>query len=112
MWWNAYWPIIMMIGLMCVAMMFAMHRFGVMPCCGAGRHDHRAANDDRVDAPGQPTSSAFAEYRADTLRRLENEETEFHGFLDRLRSAKDKAEFDAFMGERGTPKTAGAPLSV
>ena len=43
---------------------------------------------------------AFDEYRAETLRRLEEEQREFKEFLDRLRHAKDKAEFDDFMAER------------
>jgi hypothetical protein len=43
---------------------------------------------------------AFDEYRADTLRRLEEEQREFRDFLGRLRMAKDKAEFDQFMAER------------
>ena len=43
---------------------------------------------------------AFDEYRAETLRRLEEEQREFREFLDRLRLAKDKAEFDQFMAER------------
>lgn len=43
---------------------------------------------------------AFDEYREETLRRLEEEQREFRGFLDRLRMAKDKAEFDQFMAER------------
>ncbi|HMD62689.1 MAG TPA: DUF2852 domain-containing protein [Stellaceae bacterium] len=43
---------------------------------------------------------AFDEYRAETLRRLEEEQREFMAFLDRLRHAKDKAEFDQFMAER------------
>ena len=43
---------------------------------------------------------AFDEYRADTLRRLEEEQREFMAFLERLRHAKDKAEFDEFMAER------------
>lgn len=43
---------------------------------------------------------AFDEYRAETLRRLEDEQTEFKDFLNRLRHAKDKAEFDQFMAER------------
>jgi hypothetical protein len=43
---------------------------------------------------------AFDEYRTETLRRLEEEEREFRDFLDRLRMAKDKAEFDQFMAER------------
>jgi hypothetical protein len=44
---------------------------------------------------------AFDEYRAETLRRLEEEQREFKEFLNRLRQAKDKAEFDQFMAERG-----------
>ena len=49
-----------------------------------------------------PTSGnrAFDEYRQDTLRRLEEEQQEFAAYLDRLRFAKDKAEFDQFMAER------------
>lgn len=43
---------------------------------------------------------AFDEYRAETLKRLEEEQREFFDFLERLRHAKDKAEFDQFMAER------------
>jgi hypothetical protein len=43
---------------------------------------------------------AFDEYRSETIRRLEDEQREFHEFLDRLRMAKDKSEFDQFMAER------------
>ena len=54
--------------------------------------------------PGRRQSSgnvAFDEYREETLRRLEEEQKEFRSFLDRLRHAKDKAEFDQFMADRG-----------
>ena len=43
---------------------------------------------------------AFDEYRTETLKRLEDEQREFRDFLERLRFAKDKTEFDAFMNER------------
>ena len=43
---------------------------------------------------------AFDEYRQDMLKRLEDEATDFRSFLDRLRHAKDKAEFDQFMADR------------
>ena len=43
---------------------------------------------------------AFDEYREEALRRLEEEATEFRSFLERLRAAKDRAEFDEFMRER------------
>ncbi|MCV6597084.1 MAG: DUF2852 domain-containing protein [Mangrovicoccus sp.] len=46
-------------------------------------------------------NSAFDAYKADTLRRLEEEQSNFQDFLKRLRDAKDKAEFDMFMEERG-----------
>ena len=51
---------------------------------------------------GPPSSGnrAFDEYRAETLRRLEEEHREFKTFLQRLRQSKDKAEFDMFMAER------------
>ena len=47
-------------------------------------------------------NSAFDAYKADTLRRLEEEQTNFESFLTRLRDAKDKAEFDQFMDDRAT----------
>ena len=57
---------------------------------------------------GPPSSGnrAFDEYRQETLRRLEEEQQEFKDFLGRLRHAKDKEEFDAFMRQhrdRPTP---------
>lgn len=62
---------------------------------------------------GPPPSSgnkAFDEYRTDTLRRLEEEEREFRDFLERLRAAKDKAEFDQFMADRrGGPQPSAPP---
>lgn len=45
-------------------------------------------------------NAAFDEYKAEALRRLEDEQREFLDFLDRLRKAKDKTEFDQFMAER------------
>ncbi|MEX0286935.1 MAG: DUF2852 domain-containing protein [Paracoccaceae bacterium] len=49
----------------------------------------------------RPTgNTAFDNYKADTLRRLEDEQQEFERFLERLREAKDKSEFDQFMDER------------
>jgi hypothetical protein len=49
---------------------------------------------------GSSGNRAFDEYRAETLKRLEEEQREFKEFLDRLRFAKDKAEFDDFLAER------------
>ena len=63
---------------------------------------------------GPPSSGnrAFDEYRVETLKRLEEEQTEFKDFLDRLRHAKDKEEFDQFMAQhrpRPAPPTDGHP---
>lgn len=57
---------------------------------GAGPWSHYPSSGNR----------AFDEYRAETLRRLEDEQRDFRDFLDRLRMAKDKAEFDQFMADR------------
>jgi hypothetical protein len=58
--------------------------------------------EPRAPWGGYPPSGnrAFDEYRTETLRRLEDEQREFRDFLDRLRMAKDKSEFDQFMAER------------
>lgn len=45
-------------------------------------------------------NTAFDAYKADTLRRLQEEQDSFENFLERLREAKDKNEFDQFMDER------------
>ena len=45
-------------------------------------------------------NSAFDDYKAETLPRLEEEQQEFQDFLEQLRRAKDKAEFDQFMSQR------------
>jgi hypothetical protein len=59
---------------------------------------------------GPSGNYAFDEYRVETLRRLEDEQREFMSFLDRLRHAKDKAEFDQFMAERRRyPEGSAAP---
>lgn len=57
---------------------------------------------------------AFDEYRAETIRRLEDEEREFRSFVTRLRMAKDRAEFDQFMAERrpGPQGSTDGPGSV
>lgn len=47
-------------------------------------------------------NGAFDSYKADMLKRLEDEQHAFEEFLDRLRKAKDKSEFDQFMDERAT----------
>ena len=55
---------------------------------------------------------AFDEYRADALRKLEEEANEFRAFLERLRMARDRAEFDEYMKERrNRPATEGPRIA-
>ena len=67
-----------------------MERERARGCWWSHHHYQRRSSGNR----------AFDEYREDTLRRLEEEQKEFFEFLERLRHAKDKAEFDQFMAER------------
>ncbi len=104
-----WWPV----GL---AMLFYMIGSGRMGCFGGRRR--RAMNQQNWQDAGpwanwkswacgpsdRPAASsgnrAFDEYKAETLRRMEEEQKEFGSFLERLRFAKDKSEFDQFMAER------------
>ena len=73
----------------------------VWPSCAGAWGKWR---DDRRAAAAEPPSSgnhAFDEYRREMLRRLEQDHQDFKAFLERLRHAKDKAEFDQFMADRG-----------
>jgi hypothetical protein len=64
----------------------------------------RSRMEEKFGGFSRPTYSsgnkAFDDYREATLKRLEDEEREFRAFLERLRQAKDKSEFDQFMAER------------
>jgi len=60
----------------------------------------RAKMDSFHGGWGSSGNRAFDEYRTETLQRLEEEQREFREFLQRLRMAKDKSEFDQFMAER------------
>lgn len=77
--------------------------------CRHRRHDRsRDAADTWARDWGRPDrtafratgNAAFDAYKADTLKRLEDEQEAFESFLQRLRQAKDKSEFDTFMDDR------------
>ena len=85
-----FWPV----GLALLAYMIWSKRMFSSTGC-ARRSETRSFHMSR------PTgNAAFDAYKADTLRRLEEEQGNFEAFLERLRAAKDKSEFDAFMDER------------
>lgn len=46
------------------------------------------------------SNSAFNEYRTMQIAALEHEEQEFHSFLQRLRDARDREEFENYVSER------------
>jgi hypothetical protein len=75
--------------------------------CGWGRRG-RWGSGGGGGGRGPSGNQAFDDYRAQTLRRLEEEQREFVSYLERLRQAKDKAEFDQFMADRRGGRTPGA----
>jgi Protein of unknown function (DUF2852) len=64
------------------------------------RMDGARSGGDWWGSPPPSGNRAFDDYRSETMRRLEEEQREFREFLERLRFAKDKTEFDEFMAER------------
>ena len=75
--------------------------------CGQRRHGHDHSWGRHAMRAGQPTGNrAFDDYKAQALRRLEEEQEAFEAFLQRLRNSKDKTEFDAFMDERAKSNAA------
>ncbi len=60
----------------------------------------RALSPEADAAPRSSGNASFDAYRSEMLQRLEQEQEAFDGFLDRLRRAKDSAEFDQFMDDR------------
>ena len=82
-----FWPL----GLALLAYMIWSKK---MICQSSYRH-HRRRHMSRGTG-----NTAFDAYKAETLERLEKEQANFETFLQRLRAARDKAEFDQFMEER------------
>ncbi|UWQ16626.1 DUF2852 domain-containing protein [Jannaschia sp. M317] len=88
-----FWPI----GLALLAYMIWSKRMF------SGRSNAMTCNTRRRGSMSRMRTSgnaAFDSYKADMLRRLEDEQEAFETYLQRLREAKDKAEFDQFMEER------------
>ncbi|MFD3189084.1 DUF2852 domain-containing protein [Sedimentitalea sp. HM32M-2] len=85
-----FWPI----GLALLFYMIWSKRMFNKSCSRASWKKHR------MSVTTSSGNSAFDAYKEETLRRLEEEQNNFEAFLERLREAKDKAEFDQFMEER------------
>ena len=86
-----FWPI----GLALVIYMTATGKWS----CSRGHRKARKMHNASM-AMKSSGNSAFDAYKEETLQRLREEQENFEAFLERLRAAKDKAEFDQFMDER------------
>ncbi|NRP12097.1 hypothetical protein XMM379_002020 [Aliiroseovarius sp. xm-m-379] len=91
-----FWPV----GLALLAYMIWSKRMFSKSC---SHHRHHMSGDQhfaRRHGFRSSGNTAFDAYKAETLRRLMDEQEAFENFLERLRAAKDKSEFDQFMDER------------
>ena len=96
-----FWPA----GLALLAYMIWSKRMFSRSNCAQRRDRHTS----QYRGSGSSGNFAFDSYKAEMLRRLESEQVAFETFLQRLREAKDKSEFDTFMDDRAkaaTPDTA------
>jgi hypothetical protein len=99
-WWPAGIALLVFLGI--------SGRLNVLACGSRGRWHNADAHRGRGCSWGgrrewrgrSSGNQAFDDYREETLRRLEDEQREFAEYLDRLRRARDKTEFDQFMAER------------
>lgn len=92
-----FWPV----GLALVAYITWTNRWSGNKMFKMSRCAHRGDMARHGMNAMRPSGNmAFDAYKADTLRRLEDEQQAFEAFLQRLREAKDKQEFDAFMDDR------------
>ena len=92
-----FWPV----GLALLAYMIWGKQMFARSCGHRRHHDHHHGWGRHAMRAGQPTGNrAFDDYKAEALRRLEEEQEAFEAFLQRLRSSKDKSEFDSFMEDR------------
>ncbi len=89
-----FWPV----GLALLAYMIWSKRMFSRNC--ARRAHTNDAHISRRHGFRSSGNTAFDAYKAETLRRLMEEQENFEAFLERLRAAKDKSEFDQFMEDR------------
>ncbi|RYG90835.1 DUF2852 domain-containing protein [Loktanella sp. IMCC34160] len=94
-----FWPV----GLALLAYMIWSKRMFSRSCAHSRNHMTKTHFRAAFKSSG---NTAFDAYKSDTLRRLEDEQRSFEEFLERLREAKDKSEFDQFMNDRAKRSTA------
>ena len=75
--------------------------------CTSGKAKHNWTSNHRSYGMNSSGNAAFDDYRAEQLKRLEEERARldaeidaFHEYMANLNKAKDREEFDRFMNER------------
>jgi len=95
---NIFWP-----AGVAIALILAW-RGGFAPTgpAAAPPRDVAEAVQSLVPTTAQKSSgnASFDAYRASMINRLEQEQTDFEAFLVRLRTAKDRSEFERYMDDR------------
>lgn len=98
-----FWPL----GLAMIAYILWGNRFQDMFRDAKSQFEGLCQNGRGFETAGRTGNVAFDEYRAQELKRLEEERrkldtmrAEFDDFLTNLRRAKDQEEFDRFMRSR------------
>ena len=108
------WPV----GLGLLAyMIWSKRMFSWSSCAQNASHwgkmrDHHQGHCGHSGALRSSGNAAFDAYKSETLRRLEDEQAAFEAFLQRLRDAKDKSEFDSFMEDRARAAQSEAVTSA
>ncbi len=92
-----FWPL----GLALLAyMIWSRRMFNRSHSCATRRQARWSQHAMQHGGFASSGNTAFDAYKADMLRRLEDEQQAFEAFLQRLRDSKDKSEFDQFMDDR------------
>ena len=94
-----FWPV----GLALLAYMIWSNKMSCHKSRRSCRRSHRGAEYSTTG------NAAFDAYKAETLQRLQDEQENFEAFLQRLRDARDKSEFDQFMDDREKSAAAQQP---
>lgn len=98
-----FWPI----GLTILAYLIWSGEMGCSRRNGGSRHGFWGRSGRSAGRGGFSSGNmAFDEYREATLKQLEEDQREFSVFIDQLRRAKDQRQFDDFMSDRMSRKTA------
>ncbi len=100
----AFWPVgLALVGYITLTNRWSSSMFASRTCMSRRNQAWSMPGSNRPSG-----NSAFDAYKADTLKRLEDEQDAFEAFLQRLRDAKDKSEFDSFMDDRSKSNRAAA----